>query len=76
MVVRRGTGASREFEEVFYRIHTMRSGRHHPDGVLWDRTGSHRVVPGKVPLTDVAPTLLAHFGVEPPPAMRGRPLGD
>ena len=38
------------------------------------RTGWHRVVTEKVPLTDVAPTILAHFGVAQPAHLRGRPL--
>jgi hypothetical protein len=72
--VTRPDGARRRFDDLFYMIHTMRSGRHHPDGVLWFRTGRHRVAPEKVPLTDVAPTVLAHFGVAAPAHMRGRPL--
>jgi hypothetical protein len=73
-VTRRSDGARERFGDLFYMIHTMRSGRHHPDGVLWFRTGRHRVVADRVPLTDVAPTVLAHFGVASPVTMRGRPL--
>ena len=67
-------GAVRRFGDLFYMIHTMRSGRHHPDGVLWVRNGRHQVVRERVPLTDIAPTILAHFGVGIPAHMRGRPL--
>ncbi len=73
-VVRRGDGAVRPFSDLFYMVHTMRSGRHHADGVLWVRDGRHRVVPGKVPLTAIAPTVLAHFAVPAPAAMRTAPL--
>lgn len=73
-VTRRSDGSSRRFDELFYMIHTVRSGRHHPDGVLWVRNGRHEVVAEKVPLTDVAPTVLAHFGVAQPDHMGGRPL--
>jgi hypothetical protein len=73
-VVRAGDGERRRFGELFHMVHTMRSGRHHPDGVLWVRTGRHRVVDGRVPLTDIAPTVLRHFGVAQPARMRGRPL--
>ena len=55
-------------------VHTMRSGRHHPDGVLWIGAGHHEVVEERVPLVDIAPTILAHFGVEQPEPMQGRPL--
>jgi len=73
-VVRRSDGASRRFGDLFYMVHTMRSGRHHPDGVLWVRNGTHRVVEQKVPLTGIAPTVLAHFGVAQPEYMHAQPL--
>jgi hypothetical protein len=65
---------SRAFDELFYPIHTTRSGRHSRDGALWFRTGAHRVVEGRVPLTDIAPTILDHFGVAVPAHMRGSVL--
>jgi bisphosphoglycerate-independent phosphoglycerate mutase (AlkP superfamily) len=52
----------------------MRSGKHHPDGALWIRTGTHRVVEEKVALERVAPTVLAQFGIEIPDYMKGEPL--
>jgi hypothetical protein len=73
-IIRRKDGDRRPFAELFYMIHTMRSGRHHPDGVLWWRTGRHRVLSEKVPLTAIAPTVLAHFGVPVPAPLRGQPL--
>jgi hypothetical protein len=73
-VVRRSDGGRLPFGELFHMVHTMRSGRHHPDGVLWVRTGRHRLAEGKVSLTDIAPTVLKHFGVAQPARMRGRPL--
>jgi hypothetical protein len=73
-VIRRDDGAARPFAELFHMIHTLRSGRHHADGAFWVRTGRHRRVADKVPLTDVAPTLLAQFGVRPAASMRGKPL--
>jgi len=68
------TGTAAAFDDLFYAIHTTRSGRHHRDGVLWFRTGEHRVVDGRVELTDIAPTILEHFGVAQPAYMKGRPL--
>jgi hypothetical protein len=73
-VVRRCDGQRRPFADLFYLIHSMRSGRHHADGVLWWRNGRHQVVRDKAPLTDVAPTVLAHFGVAAPAHMQGQPL--
>ncbi|SHK29783.1 hypothetical protein SAMN05443637_104283 [Pseudonocardia thermophila] len=74
VVINPETGARRRHDELFYAIHTTRSGRHHRDGALWFRTGEHRVVPGRVPLTDIAPTILEHFGVPQPEHMKGKPL--
>ncbi|WP_132975746.1 alkaline phosphatase family protein [Pseudonocardia dioxanivorans] len=64
-------GGTVAFDDVFYPIHTTRSGRHSRAGALWFRTGRHHVVEGTVPLTDVAPTILDHFGVAAPPQMKG-----
>jgi hypothetical protein len=52
----------------------MRSGRHHPDGVLWVRNGRHRIVPEKVSLTAIAPSVLRYFGLRPSDAMTGKAL--
>src|SRR5207248_190400 len=48
------------FYELLYRAEGLKSGMHHPDGMLWIRhpTKEHRVHDEKVPLTAVAPTLL------------------
>jgi hypothetical protein len=73
-VMRRGESASRRFDELFYMIHTVRSGRHDPAGALWVRNNCHQLVTEPVPLIDVAPTLLAHFGVDQPEYMTGRPF--
>jgi hypothetical protein len=67
-------GGPAAFSDVLYMIHSMRSGRHHPDGALWIRGGDHRRVAEKVPLTAIAPTVLAHFDVAQPAYMRSTPL--
>lgn len=74
-VSRRSDGACKPFGDLFRMVHSMRSGRHHPDGVLWVRNGRHQVVNDKVPLTAVAPTVLTHFGLRPPSYMKEEPLG-
>ena len=73
-VLRRSDGARRPFGELFNMVHSMRSGRHHPDGVLWIRNGHHRLVKDKIPLTAIAPTILTHFGVHSPTYMKEEPL--
>lgn len=67
-------GASAPFHDLFHRIHSVRSGRHHPDGALWIQSRSPRRVATKVPLTAVAPTILALYGVAPPPYMTEAPI--
>lgn len=73
-IVRRSDGAQTAFSKLFYRVHTMRSGRHHPDGILWVRNRNHRVNQDKVPLTSIAPTILQFFGVTPPHLMASESL--
>lgn len=61
------------FDELFYRIHTIRSGRHHPDGSFWVQSKAPRRVDEKVPLTSVAPTILRLFGIDIPAYMKTPP---
>ena len=46
------------FHDLFYQAEGLKSGMHHPDGILWiGRPGSsHMVHRDKVPLRNVAPT--------------------
>ena len=70
------TGARRAFADLFYLVDGFRSGHHHPEGALWIRTGRGRVHAETVSILDIAPTVLAMFGIAPPPSMRGkRPAG-
>ena len=62
------------FLELFHMVHSVRSGRHHPDGVLWIRDGVHQVMDTKVSLTDIAPTILGRLGVACPSYMKGSSL--
>jgi hypothetical protein len=61
-------GATRAFDELFYPLEALRSGMHHPAGVLWIRTPERVHVPVQrtVSLREVAPTLLALAGVQTP----------
>jgi hypothetical protein len=60
------------FFDLFYRIDLVKSGMHHPDGMLWVRRPerNHSEHPGKVPLTAVAPMILRMYGVDQPDYMR------
>jgi hypothetical protein len=59
-----GDGSSGRFFDFFYRINEIKSGCHHPDGVLWFKTGRGRVIEERVSILDVFPTLLALMGLE------------
>jgi hypothetical protein len=72
-VVRTPAGKACAFFDLFYPLE-LKSGMHHPEGMLWIRRGEHvaRVHDARVPLTSVAPTLLGLLGISPPDHMRGR----
>jgi hypothetical protein len=71
-----GSERTAPFLDIFYKIEGMKSGMHHPDGMLWIRTPEQRqhLHPNKVPLTFIAPTILSMFGIAPPPYMKGEIL--
>lgn len=55
------------FTAMFYPVEAVRSGMHHPDGMLWIRTPEHvhTAVERRVSLREVAPTLLALTDIVP-----------
>jgi hypothetical protein len=57
-----------KFSDVFYQVDTVKSGRHHPDGMLWIRwlDRRHSVQPEKVSLRAIAPTILRMLDVPTP----------
>jgi hypothetical protein len=71
-----GTTTSLPFDALLYRCVGLKSGMHHPDGVLWIRRrgASHQVHPERVPLDCVSPTSLALFGQPTPAYMSGHSL--
>src|SRR6202035_4678943 len=73
-VVDTRTGARARFADLFYLVDGFRSGHHHPEGVLWIRTGRARVHSKPVSILDIAPTVLAMFGVPAAPGMHGNVL--
>ena len=66
-----GHDGKTRFFDLFYKIDGVKSGMHHPDGMLWIRTPlrQHAVHAEHVPLAAVAPTILEHFGLQRPPYM-------
>jgi hypothetical protein len=67
---------STPFFRLFYQAEGIKSGMHHPEGILWIRhpARSHQVITEKVPLRNVAPTILGLFGLTQPRFMTGEAL--
>lgn len=55
--------ATEPFFAHFRELDATKSGRHHPEGCFWMQTGNFREVKERVSILDIAPTILAHFGV-------------
>lgn len=66
-------GSSIPFFRLFYQVESLKSGMHHPDGILWMRVpGSQPRVHGEtVSLRDLPPTILSMFGIDKPDYMTG-----
>lgn len=62
------------FFDHLYLLDGTKSGRHHPDGVLWIGHGTHHVHPGKVSILDIAPTIYELLGTRPPARLPGASL--
>lgn len=75
-MIRNGEGREVRFYDLFYVIREIRSGRHHPEGILWFRTPerTHVVHAQPVPLETAAPTILDVMGLERPDFMKAEPL--
>lgn len=57
-------GQRSPFFAVMYQIEEIKSGCHHPDGVLWIKTGHHRRFPSRVSILDIFPTLVDLLQIE------------
>lgn len=67
-----GSSVSTPFFNVFYQIDDIKSGMHHPDGILWIRNPSlkHTVHPEKVSLVSIAPLIMGIFESNENPSSR------
>jgi hypothetical protein len=63
-----GANQTVPFFEVFYRMPHMKTGVHHPDSVLWFKTGTHRIHEGRTSILNLFPTLVDYYGVQQAPA--------
>jgi hypothetical protein len=64
------------FYELFYAIEGIKSGMHHPEGMLWicDPRRPHRIHEETVGLITIAPTILEMLGIKKPAHMKGESL--
>ncbi|MCC5656502.1 hypothetical protein LC608_05810 [Nostoc sp. XA010] len=64
------------FFKIFYQIEDIKSGMHHPDGILWIRKPScqHSIHKDKVSLLSIAPSILELLDIPKPDFMRGTAL--
>jgi hypothetical protein len=71
-----GPRGSEAFFSLFYQVEGVKSGMHHPEGILWIRTPErhHAVHREPLPLTEVFPKLLGLLGVRAPRPQRAPAL--
>lgn len=66
------------YYQWFYKIEDTKSGCHHPDGVLWFKTGDHKIHDEKASILDIFPTVLSYFDINIPrdiaPSLKGKDL--
>jgi hypothetical protein len=72
------TGRNCPFFDVLYHMESLKSGQHHPSGVLWIRRPDHvhRVYDDPVSIRAIAPTVLQWFGLTPPDDMEVTPIEE
>ncbi len=66
------------FMKFFYPVEGIKSGAHHPDGILWIRTPerTHSEVNRKVSIREIAPTLLRLCGVRTSHTFSHKPMPE
>lgn len=55
---------SYDYYDLFYKLSDTKSGCHQPDGVLWFKTGKHKIHDKKVSILDVFPTILNYYDIQ------------
>ena len=73
-----GSEQSAPFFSLFYANEVVKSGMHHPNGILWIRHSDkgHSVRQENVGLISIAPTILQMLGLPKPDYMKGSSLLD
>ena len=63
MIIQAGSNLGVPFYDLFYRVPHSKTGVHHPDSVLWFKTGQHAVHKEKTSILNVFPTLSDYYGI-------------
>ncbi len=59
-------GVAHKYYDLFYKIPHTKSGAHHPDSVLWFKTGRQTTHSERTSILNIFPTLLDYYGVPVP----------
>ncbi|MEJ0005341.1 MAG: alkaline phosphatase family protein [Steroidobacteraceae bacterium] len=66
-VVNLTSGSKKRFDELFYVVTGLKSGMHHPHGILWIRLPAdvrrNEIVQRKVPIEEIGATILELCGI-------------
>jgi hypothetical protein len=57
------SGPDMPFHEIFHALSHTKSATHHPDSVLWWKTGTHTIHGERPSILDILPTVIDYFGV-------------
>jgi hypothetical protein len=71
-------GGRTPFFDLFYQVEGVKSGMHHPEGMLWIRAPGrpHVVHRPRLPLTEVFPLLLGLLGLAAPRRQRAPEISN
>jgi hypothetical protein len=71
-----GSDRSIPYFDLFYPADVLKSGMHHPGGILWNRHAHkrHSIRQDRVPLTSIAPKILDMLALPRPDYMKSPSL--
>jgi hypothetical protein len=78
IMIENSTQTTIPFFDIFYRMDNLKSGYHHPDGMLWIRRPDreHVIHTQKIPLHSIAPAILEMYKVPKPDFMTCNPFAN
>lgn len=67
-------GQPLQLKQILTKLDDMKSGGHHPEGILWIESETHSVVEEPTDLVNMFPTVCDFFDVEVKPGLSGQSL--